>query len=155
MAARIYTDSKVTARALRGKVCAIIGFGSQGRAQALNLRDSGVNVMIGLYRRSRSWPVAGKYGFKVVPSADAVREADVIFLALPDTKMPEIFERDVKSNLREGQTLLVAHGFAVVYRTVVPPRNVDVVMVAPKGLGPMVRREYVAGRGVPCARRSS
>jgi len=149
MAARIYTDSKVSSRTLKRKVCAVIGFGSQGRAQALNLRDSGVNVIVGLYRRSRSWPVARKYGFKVMPTSEAVSQADILFLALPDTKMPEIFERDIKPNLRKGQTLLVAHGFAIVYRTVVPPRNVDVIMVAPKGLGPMVRREYVAGRGVP------
>jgi ketol-acid reductoisomerase len=149
MAARTYTDSKVSARALKGKVCAVIGFGSQGRAQALNLRDSGVNIIVGLYRRSRSWPIARRKGFKVMPTADAVRCADVIFLALADTKMPEVFARDIKPNLRKGQTLLVAHGFAIVYRTIVPPRNVGVAMVAPKGLGPMVRREYVAGRGVP------
>ena len=149
MAARIYTDSKVGSRALKGKVCAVIGFGSQGRAQALNLRDSGVDVIIGLYRGSRSWPVARKCGFKVLPTADAVRCADVVFWLLPDTKMPEVFERDIKPSLRKGQTLLVAHGFAIVYRTVVPPRNIDVIMVAPKGLGPMVRREYLAGRGVP------
>jgi len=149
MAARIYTDSKVGSSALKGKICAVIGFGSQGRAQALNLRDSGTNVIVGLYRRSRSWPVARKHGFKVMPTAEAVSRADVLFLALPDTKMPEVFERDIKPNLRKGQTLLVAHGFAIFYRTVVPPRNVDVAMVAPKGLGPMVRREYVAGRGVP------
>jgi ketol-acid reductoisomerase len=149
MAARIYTDSKVGSRALKGKVCAVIGFGSQGRAQALNLRDSGVDVIIGLYRRSRSWPAARKCGFKVLPTADAVGSADVVFLAVPDTKMPEVFERDIEPGLRKGQALLVAHGFAIVYRTIVPPRSVDVIMVAPKGLGPMVRREYLAGRGVP------
>jgi ketol-acid reductoisomerase len=149
MAARIYTDSKVGSRALKRKICAVIGFGSQGRAQALNLRESGVDVIVGLYRRSRSWPVARKYGFKVMPTAEAVSRADILFMALPDTKMPEVFERDIKPNLRKGQTLLVAHGFAIVYRTVIPPRNVNVIMVAPKGLGPMVRREYVAGRGVP------
>lgn len=149
MAARIYTDSKVSSRVLQRKICAVIGFGSQGRAQALNLRDSGVNVIIGLYQRSRSRPIARKCGFKVLSTAEAVREADIVFLALPDTTMPEVFDRDIKPNLRHEQTLLFAHGFAIVYRTVVPPRSVDVVMVAPKGLGPMVRREYVAGRGVP------
>jgi ketol-acid reductoisomerase len=149
MAARIYTDSKVSSRTFKGKTCAVIGFGSQGRAQALNLRDSGVNAIVGLYRRSHSWALARKCGFKVMTTADAVRCADVLFLAVPDTKMPDVFSRDIKPNLREGQTLLVAHGFTIVYRTIVPPRTIDVVMVAPKGLGPMVRREYVAGRGVP------
>ena len=102
MAARIYTDSKVSARALKGKICAVIGFGSQGQAQALNLRDSGVRVVVGLYRRSRSWAVARKYGFKVMLSADAVRRADVIFLALADTKMPEVFERDIQTQSAQG-----------------------------------------------------
>jgi ketol-acid reductoisomerase len=149
MAARIYTDSKLSNGVLKGKICAVIGFGSQGRAQALNLRDSGVDVVIGLYQGSRSRAIARKLGFKVADTGEVTRIGDVLFLALPDTKMAEVFQRDIKPNLRKGQTLLVAHGFAILYRTVVPPRNVDVVMVAPKGLGPMVRREFVAGRGVP------
>ncbi len=149
MAARIYTDSKIKSRALLGKTCAVIGFGSQGRAQALNLRDSGVKVVVGLYPGSPSRAAAKKAGFKVTNTAEAVRVSDIVFLALPDTKIPEVFERDVAPHLRAGQALLLAHGFAIHYRTIVPPRNVDVVMVAPKGLGPMVRREFVAGCGVP------
>lgn len=149
MAARIYTDSKIKSRALQGKTCAIIGFGSQGRAQALNLRDSGVKVVVGLYPASKSRAAAKRAGFKVTNTAAAVRISDIVFLALPDTKIPEVFERDVAPHLRAGQALLLAHGFAIYYRAIVPPRNVDVIMVAPKGLGPMVRREFMAGRGVP------
>ena len=149
MAARIFTDSKMSGRALKGKTCAVIGFGSQGRAQALNLRDSGVAVVVGLYAGSKSRAAAKKAGFKVLSTTAAVRAADVVFLALADTKIPEIFARDIAPHLRPGQTLLLAHGFAIHYRTIVPPKDVDVVMVAPKGLGPMVRREFLAGRGVP------
>lgn len=149
MAARIYTDSKMSGRALKGKTCAVIGFGSQGRAQALNLRDSGVEVVVGLYSASRSRTAAKKAGFKVFSTAEAVRLADIVFLALPDTKIPEVFQRDVAPQLRPGQTLILAHGFAIHYRTIVPRKDVDVVMVAPKGLGPMVRREFLAGRGIP------
>ncbi len=149
MAARIYTDSKISSRALRGKTCAVIGFGSQGRAQALNLRDSGVKVVVGLYASSKSRPAAKRAGLKVASTAEAVRSSDIVFLALPDTKIPEVFERDVAPNLRPGQTLVLAHGFAIYYRTMTPPQDVDVIMVAPKGLGPMVRREFMAGRGVP------
>lgn len=149
MAARIFTDSTIHGRPLSGKTCGVIGFGSQGRAQALNLRDSGIDVVIGLYAGSRSRAAARKCGLTVCRTDEAVRRSDIIFLALPDTKIPEVFLRDVAPNLRTGQTLLLAHGFAIYYRTIVPPKNVDVVMVAPKGLGPMVRREFVAGRGVP------
>lgn len=149
MALRILTDSKISSRWLRGKTCAVIGFGSQGRAQALNLRDSGISVVVGLYPRSKSRPLARRNKFKVYGTAAAVRQADIIFLALPDTRIPEIFDRDVGPYLRPGQTLVFAHGFAIYYRTIIPPNDVDVVMVAPKGLGPMVRREFVAGRGVP------
>lgn len=149
MAARIYTDSKISSRALRGKTCAVVGFGSQGRAQALNLRDSGVKVVVGLYPGSKSRAAAKRTGLKVSNTAEAVRSSDIVFLALPDSKIPEVFERDVVPNLRPGQTLVLAHGFAIYYRTVTPRKDVDVVMVAPKGLGPMVRREFMAGRGVP------
>jgi ketol-acid reductoisomerase len=149
MAARIYTDSKISSRRLQGKMCAVIGFGSQGRAQALNLSDSKIKVVAGLYPGSKSRRSAKRAGFRVLSNAEAVGLADVIFLALPDTSIPDVFERDVAPNLRPGQTLVFAHGFAVYYRTIVPRRDVDVIMVAPKGLGPMVRREFVAGRGVP------
>lgn len=149
MAARIYTDQDVDLRWLKGKTCAVIGFGSQGRAQALNLRDSRVEVIVGLYPTSKSRARAKRSGLKVFDTADAVRRAQIIFLALSDTKIPEVFEKEIAPHLQPGQTLLFAHGFAVYYRTIIPRKNVDVVMVAPKGLGPMVRREFVRGRGVP------
>ena len=149
MAARIYTDKDVDLRWLKGKTCAVIGFGAQGRAHALNLRDSGIRVVIGIYRASKSRSVARRHGLKVFYTPEAVRRADVIFLALADTKMPAVYKNEVTSHLRSGQTLLFAHGFAIHYRTIVPRKDVDVVMVAPKGLGPMVRREFVHGRGVP------
>src|SRR4051812_16521107 len=149
MSARIYTDSKISSRRLKGKICAVIGFGSQGRAQALNLRDSGMQVLVGLYPGSKSRSFARRAGFPVMENAEAVRRADVIFLALPDTSIPEVFEKDVAPNLRSGQTLLFAHGFAIYYRTIIPRKDVDVVMVAPKGLGPMVRRQFLRGRGTP------
>ena len=149
MAARIYTDKDVDLAWLKGKTCGIIGFGAQGRAQALNLKDSGVTVIIGLYPGSKSRSAAKRNGLEVFETAKAVRRADIIFLALPETKMPDVYENEIAMNLRAGQTLLFAHGFAIHYRTIVPPKDVDVVMVAPKGLGPMVRRQFVQGRGAP------
>lgn len=149
MAARIYTDQEIDLRFLKGKICAVIGFGSQGRAQALNLRDSGCEVVVGLYPASRSRRAARRFGLPVLNTTEAVRRADIVFLALPDTRIPEVFEKEIAPSLRRGQTLLFAHGFAIYYRTIIPRKDVDVVMVAPKGLGPMVRREFVAGRGVP------
>ncbi len=149
MPVRIYRDKQIKLDALRGKVCGIIGFGAQGRAHALNLRDSGFNVVVGLRPGSKSRRLVRAQGLRVFATPEAVRRSDIVFLALPDTQMPKIFAQQVASHLRRGQTLLFAHGFAVVYKTIVPPRNVDVLMVAPKGLGPMVRREFEAGRGVP------
>ena len=149
MAARIYTDKHVDLRWLKGKTCAVIGFGAQGRAHALNLRDSGISVIVGLYPGSKSRVRARRSGLEVLDTAGAVRRADIIFLALSDTQMPVIYAEQIAPSLRPGQTLLFAHGFAIYYRTIVPRKDVDVVMVAPKGLGPMVRREFVRGRGAP------
>jgi ketol-acid reductoisomerase len=149
MPARIYTDKDGEVRWLKGRTCAVIGFGSQGQAQSLNLRDTGLKVLVGLYPGSKSRVRARRHGLKVMDTAEAVRRGDVIFLALSDTNLPEIFATQIRPNLRRNQTLLFAHGFAIHYRTIVPPRDVDVVMVAPKGLGPMVRREFLRGRGVP------
>ena len=149
MALRIYTDKDADLAWLKKKTCAVIGFGSQGRAQALNLRDSGLSVIIGLRRKSRSRTLARRKHFKVFDTAEAVRRGDVIFFALPDTKIAAVYRKEITRNLCPGKTLLFAHGFAIYYRTIVPRADVDVVMVAPKGLGPMVRREFVAGRGVP------
>jgi len=149
LAARIYTDKHVDLRWLKGKTCAVIGFGAQGRAHALNLRDSGISVIVGLYPGSKSRVRARRSGLEVLDTAGAVRRADIIFLALSDTQMPVIYAEEIAPSLRPGQTLLFAHGFAIHYRTIVPRKDVDVVMVAPKGLGPMVRREFVRGRGAP------
>ncbi len=149
MAARIYTDKDVDLAWLKGKTCGVIGFGAQGRAHALNLKDSGFSVLIGLYAGSKSRSIAKRSGLKVIVTAEATRRADILFLALPDTKMPEVYEKEIAPELHEGQTLLFAHGFAIHYRTIRPPKNVDVIMVAPKGLGPMVRREFLRGRGAP------
>src|SRR5438309_5558149 len=149
MVVRIYTDKDVDLAWLKAKTCAVIGFGAQGHAHALNLRDSGIRVVIGLYPGSKSRAVARRHRLKVFETSEAVRRADVIFFALPDTKMPAVYKNEIAPELRSGQTLLFAHGFAVHYRTIVPRKDADVVMVAPKGLGPMVRREFVRGRGVP------
>jgi ketol-acid reductoisomerase len=149
MAVRIYRDKDVDLAWLKRKTCAVIGFGAQGHAHALNLRDSGIRVVVGLYRGSKSRIRAKRNRLRVLETADAVRRSDIIFLALPDTKMPAVYKKEIAPNLRAGQTLLFAHGFAIYYRTIVPRTDVDVVMVAPKGLGPMVRSEFVNGRGVP------
>ena len=149
MAARIYTDKDVDLRWLKGKTCAVIGFGAQGRAHALNLRDSGISLVVGLYPGSKSRVRARRSGLVVLDTAEAARRADIIFLALSDTQMPVIYAEQIAPSLRPGQTLLFAHGFAIYYRTIIPRKDVDVVMVAPKGLGPMVRREFVRGRGAP------
>jgi ketol-acid reductoisomerase len=149
MSARIYTDRDADLEFLRGKTCAVIGYGAQGRAHALNLKDSGMRVLVGLPPRSKSRRIARKQGLEVVSTAEASRRGDIIFLAVPDTQIPTIYEKEIAPSLSAGKTLLLAHGFAVFYRTIVPPKDVDVIMVAPKGLGPMVRREFVQGRGVP------
>jgi ketol-acid reductoisomerase len=149
LAARIYTDKDADLRWLKGKTCAVIGFGAQGRAHALNLKDSGIKVIVGLYPGSRSRVRARRSGLTVLATAEAARRGDIIFLALSDTQMPAIYAEQIAPHLCPGQTLLFAHGFAIHYRTIVPRKYVDVVMVAPKGLGPMVRREFLAGRGTP------
>jgi len=149
MPARIYTDRDADLAWLKRKTCVVIGFGAQGRAQALNLRDSGLDVVVGLPRKSKSRAIARREGLKVLDTAPATRRGDAILLALPDTKMREVYNQEIASELRPGQTLLFAHGFAIHYRAIVPREDIDVVMVAPKGLGPMVRREFIAGRGVP------
>ncbi len=149
MAARIYTDKDADLRWLKGQTCAVIGFGAQGHAHALNLRDSGIKVIVGLYPGSKSRVRARRSSLVVLDTAEAARHGDIIFLALSDTRMPAIYAEQIAPNLGPGQTLLFAHGFAIHYRTIVPRKDVDVVMVAPKGLGPMVRREFSSRRGAP------
>src|SRR5438552_8788381 len=149
VAARIYTDKDAELRWLKGKTCSVIGFGAQGRAHALNLRDRGMDVVVGLYPGSKSRTRARRSGLRVFDTPEAARRGDIIFLALSDTQMPVIYREQIAPELRSGQTLLFAHRFAIHYRTIVPRKDADVVMVAPKGLGPMVRRDFVRGRGVP------
>ncbi|MEY2557456.1 MAG: ketol-acid reductoisomerase [Verrucomicrobiota bacterium] len=149
MPARIYRDRDADLKFLQGKTCSVIGYGAQGRAHALNLKDSGMRVLVGLRSRSKSRSIARREGFDVVTTEEASRRGDIIFLALPDTQMPAIYEKEIAPGLSAGKTLLFAHGFAIFYRTIIPPRDVDVIMVAPKGLGPMVRREFTQGRGAP------
>src|SRR5271170_2389074 len=149
MPAKVYSDKDANPGVLKNKTLAVLGFGSQGHAHALNLKESGFKVIIGLYEGSKSIPVARERGFKVYPTAEAVRRADVIFVALPDTKQPAAYEKDIAPNLTKGKTLLFSHGFAIHFKTVVPPKNIDVIMVAPKGPGHLVRRQYLEGRGVP------
>ena len=149
MPAKVYTDKDANPAVLRNKTLAVLGFGSQGHAHALNLKESGYQVIIGLYDGSKSAAVAREKGFEVYPTAEAVRRADVIFVAIPDTKQPGVFVRDIKPNLAKGKTLLFSHGFAIHFKTIVPPKNVDVILVAPKGPGHIVRRQYTEGKGVP------
>ncbi len=149
MAAKIYTNKDATLATLKRKTLAVIGFGSQGHAHALNLKDSGLNVVIGLYKKSKSREVAKKLGFKVMDTADAVKAADVIFVAVPDTKIASVYEKDIAPHLTKGKTLLFSHGFAVHFKTIDPPTNVNVIMVAPKGPGHTVRSQFVDGKGVP------
>ena len=147
MPAKVYSDKDADLNVLKNKTLAVLGFGSQGHAHALNLKESGLNVIIGLYEGSKSIAVAKERGFKVYTTAEAVRLADVIFVGLPDTKQPAAYEKDIKPNLTKGKTLLFSHGFAIHFKTVVPPKNVDVILVAPKGPGHIVRRQYTEGKG--------
>ena len=146
--ARIYADQDASLAPLRDKTIAVIGYGSQGRAQALNLRDSGLDVIIGV-RPGKSWKLAEKEGFRVYRVDEAVKRADVVMMLIPDMVQPEVWKNQVEPHLREGMTVDFAHGFTVHYGLIKPPEYVDVVMVAPKSPGAKVREEFVAGRGVP------
>ncbi len=146
---KVYTDKDADLSVLKGKTCAVLGFGSQGHAHALNLKESGVKVIIGLYPGSKSRAVAAEKGFEVFDTGEAVKKADVIFVAIPDTKQPTAFEKDIRPNLAKGKTLVFSHGFSIHFKTLVPPTDVDVIMIAPKGPGHIVRRQYTEGKGVP------
>jgi len=149
MPAKIYSDKDANLSALKGKTLAVLGFGSQGHAHALNLKDSGCKVIIGLYPGSKSRKVAEEYGFPVYDTAEAVRLADVIMVGIPDTKQAAAYKKDIAPNLTKGKTLLFTHGFSIHFKTVVPPPDVNVIMVAPKGPGHIVRRQFTEGKGVP------
>ncbi|MCS1412090.1 MAG: Ketol-acid reductoisomerase (NAD(+)) [Verrucomicrobia subdivision 3 bacterium] len=149
MPAKVYTDKDGDLSVFKGKTLAVLGFGSQGHAHALNLKDSGCKVIIGLYQGSKSIAAAKQKGFKVYSTAEAVKRADVIFVALPDTKQEAVYKTDIAPNLSKGKALLFSHGFSIHFKTVVPPKDVDVILVAPKGPGHIVRRQYTEGKGVP------
>jgi ketol-acid reductoisomerase len=149
MPAKVYTDKDADLAHLNGKVCAVIGFGSQGHAHALNLKDSGVQVIVGLYKGSKSVAAAEEHGFQVLEVAEAAKKADILFFATPDLKSASIYQNEVAPHLQKGKTLLFSHGFAVHFKTIEPPKEVDVIMVAPKGPGHIVRRQYLEGKGVP------
>ncbi len=149
MAAKIFYQEDCNLSLLEGKTIAIIGYGSQGHAHALNLKDSGLNVVIGLYEGSKSWAKAEAQGFKVYTAAEAAKMADVIMILINDEKQAAMYKKDIEPNLEEGNMLMFAHGFAIHFGQIVPPANVDVCMVAPKGPGHTVRSEYEVGKGVP------
>lgn len=148
--ARMYYDADANLDLLAGKTIAIIGYGSQGHAHALNLKDSGMNVIVGLYSGSKSAAKAEAEGLTVKPVADAAAAADFIMILLPDEVMGTIYKHEIAPHLKEGNVLAFAHGFNIHFAQIVPPAEVDVVMVAPKGPGHLVRRTYTQGEGVPC-----
>jgi ketol-acid reductoisomerase len=146
---KIYHDSDVDINVLKGKTVAVLGFGSQGRAQALCFRDSGLDVVIGLRKGGKSWEKAKEDGFKVFEFGDAVKKADVVMMLLPDEVQPKVYKEFVEPNIKEGAALEFAHGFAITYKTIVPPKNVDVIMMAPKAPGDKERDVFLEGFGVP------
>ncbi len=148
--ARIFYQQDCDIHRLDGKTVAIIGYGSQGHAHALNLKESGVNVVVGLYEGSKSWAKAEKQGLTVVTTAEATKQADVIMILTPDEKQKALYESDIKPYLTAGKTLAFAHGFNIHFGCIVPPADVNIIMIAPKAPGHTVRSEYQAGKGTPC-----
>ena len=146
----IYYQQDCNLAKLNGKTVAIIGYGSQGHAHAHNLKDSGVDVIVGLYKGSKSWAKAEAQGLKVMTSAEAAKNADLIMILINDEKQAKLYKESIEPNLTEGKTLAFAHGFNIHFGCIKPPKNVNVIMVAPKGPGHTVRSEYQVGKGVPC-----
>ncbi len=146
---KMYFEKDADLKALKSKTVAILGYGSQGHAHALNLKDSKLNVVVGELKDSKSWLVAQKSGLKVMTAEAAVREADVVMMLVPDPLQPGVYRQAVEPNLKKGMAVGFAHGFNIHYRQILPPPTVDVFMVAPKGPGHMVRRVFTEGAGVP------
>lgn len=147
---KIYYESDCNLALLDGKTVAIIGYGSQGHAHALNLKESGVHVIVGLYEGSKSWAKAEAQGFEVYTSAEAAKKADIIMILINDELQAKLYKESIEPNLEEGNMLMFAHGFNIHFGQIVPPKNVDVTMIAPKAPGHTVRSEYQAGKGTPC-----
>ena len=148
--AKIYYQSDCDINVLKNKTVAIIGYGSQGHAHALNLRDSGVKVVIGLHEGGKSWPKAVAAGFEVYTVAEAVKKADVVMILINDERQAKVYKESIEKNLKDGAALAFAHGFNIHFKQIIPPKNIDVFMIAPKGPGHTVRSEYQDGKGVPC-----
>lgn len=147
---KIYYQEDCNLSLLEGKTIAVIGYGSQGHAHALNLKESGCKVIVGLYQGSRSWKKAEEQGFEVYTAAEAAKKADVIMILINDEKQAAMYQESIEPNLRPGMMLMFAHGFAIHFGQIVPPKDVDVTMIAPKAPGHTVRSEYQIGRGTPC-----
>ena len=150
MANRIFYQQDCDLNKLNGKTVAIIGYGSQGHAHALNLHESGVKVVVGLYEGSKRWAKAEAQGMTVMTAAEAAKVADIIMILINDEKQAKLYKESIEPNLTEGKTLAFAHGFNIHFGCIKPPKNVNVIMVAPKGPGHTVRSEYQVGKGVPC-----
>ena len=148
--AKIYYQQDCNLSLLEGKTVAVIGYGSQGHAHALNAKESGVHVIIGLYEGSKSWAKAEAAGFEVYTAAEAAKRADIIMILINDEKQAKLYKESVAPNLKPGNALMFAHGFSIHFGQIIPPADVDVLMIAPKGPGHTVRSQYLEGRGVPC-----
>lgn len=148
--ATMYYDQDANLELLKGKKVAVIGYGSQGHAHALNLKESGIDVRVGLYKGSTSWEKAEKEGLRVVEVSEAAKEADYVMILTPDETQAAIYKESIGPNLKEGNGLIFAHGFNIHYGQIIPPKDVDVFMIAPKGPGHTVRSQYQEGKGVPC-----
>ncbi|HHT93411.1 MAG TPA: ketol-acid reductoisomerase [Clostridiaceae bacterium] len=148
--AKMYYENDCNLELLKGKTVTVVGYGSQGHAHALNLHDSGINVIVGLYEGSKSAEKAKNDGLNVMVTAEAVKNSDIVMILVNDEKQAALYKKDIEPNLRPGMTLAFAHGFNIHYNQIVPPADVNVIMVAPKGPGHTVRSQYLEGKGVPC-----
>ncbi len=147
---KVYYENETSLESLKNKKIAILGYGSQGHAHALNLKESGMDVIIAEVKGGAAWDKARSAGFEVLEAADAVKSANVIMVLLPDQIQKKVYNEAIAPNLKEGDTLVFAHGFNIHYKQIVPPANVNVMMIAPKGPGHLVRRTFTEGSGVPC-----
>lgn len=147
---KVYTEQDADLKFLKDKTVAIIGYGSQGHAQAQNLRDSGVNVIVANRKGGKNFDLAKQHGFEPMTNSDAAKKADLIQILVPDEKQADIYKNDIEPHIDKSKVLVFSHGFSIHYKQIVPPKDVDVILVAPKGPGHLVRSEYVIQRGVPC-----